>query len=290
MTRKKKVLDKDAAKKSNARSHASKRNDARSSGIDATKTISEELEDEDECKVVRMDVILAQQQVGEFDYLRLRSLKGLLPLAFFSHEAFKGLRILNLRGCHLKRLPSQISLLTNLRYLDITGMSRIELPFQLSRLNLQRILFSDNLLDILEDFWLPYEPRPSKNYCRDRTCDVIPKLSRLAAKALVETCSLAEIDELREVLPHHLVDYVVPQVCAECGSLGHEIFASRIRKTVVAFQPLPLHYPVCSIACLGLLQDSWALEDALNREKRWLRQQKFGGFEDERPARYQIVH
>lgn len=250
---------------------------------------SEEGQWDDLTGVIPIISILAQQQFGNVEYLRLRAMKGQLPFAFFAHPAFENLRILNLRDCKLKNLPPEISLLTKLRYLDITGMPHIELPFQLSRLNLQRILCSPELFEVAENFSMPYEPHLTKHYCGDRVAEAVAKLSRLAAEVLVRTCTLAEIDELREALPLHLNEHVVPQVCAECGSLGRKIVATRVRKTMVAFHSLPLRYPLCSVRCLQLLQDSWELENVLNREKRLLRQQKFGSLE-ESSVRYEVAH
>lgn len=254
-----------------------------------TRNDDDEEEEDAISQVIPISAIRSQRQDSDSDYLRLRALSGSLPLGFFAHESFQGLRILNLRGCKLKSLPPQIIQLSKLRYLDISDIPRIELPCQLSRLNIQRILFSSDLLDVAENFWQPYEPFLGKNYCGDSTSERISKLSRMAAKALIDACSLPELDEVRESLPAHLSDYVVPSICSECGSIGRKIVASRVRNAVVAFQSLPLHFPVCSVACLELLQASWTLEDALNKEKRLLRQQKFGGLVERQYIPYAII-
>lgn len=261
------------------------KDDDRSVDIEETSSLDDDDVDNSSEYVVAIEDILSQQ-TGEQEYLRLKGLRGHLPLAFFSHPAFSNLRILNLRGCDIRSLPPQIRQLRHLKHLDVTGNDRLRLPAQLLKLNLQRFLFPISLQNLSEDSMLSFNPVLTRSYCGDKTFDRFPRLSRLAAKAIVSDCTLEELDELREYVPSHLKDYLLPNVCSECGSVGEKIVATRVRKGVIAFNQLPLHYALCSPICLERIQETWRLEELLNNEKRALRLQKFGRVEAQHNLQY----
>lgn len=227
-------------------------------------------------ETVPIETILAQCG-SDREYLRLRSVRGDLPLSFYEHDDLRQVRILNLRGCDLTTLHPRIVRLRSLKYLDVSENPRIRLPAQLARCNLTRFAFSpDTVTRVRENHRVPYTPRLNRDYCGDLTHERMPRLSHLAARAVVDACSAEELDDLRERVPAHLRDSLLPTLCAECGAVGRRIVATRVRNAVVAFNTVPLHYTLCSPTCLARIQQVWALEEILNDEKRALRLQKFG--------------
>ncbi|CCG80574.1 protein of unknown function [Taphrina deformans PYCC 5710] len=247
-----------------------------STSIGGTETVhnSSDHEDEDDVQITIESLLYLQGT--EKEYLRLKGIRGHLPLSFYCHVDFKNLRILNLRNCKISALHAQIANLKHLKHLDISGNDDIKLPAQLAKCNLTRFIYSPSLLKQRENHHLPYNTSLNKDYCGDRREDAIPRLSRLAAQTVIDLCSMDELDELRQCVPNHLRDHLLPNVCAECGSVGRAIVATRVRNAVIAFNTVPVHYSLCSPICLERIQATWKLEEILNNEKRALRMQKFG--------------
>lgn len=226
--------------------------------------------------MIKVDRLQELLQSGH-EYLRLKEPRvTALPLALCELPCFANLRILNLRGCNLTSLPPQITRLRLLQHLDVTDNHRLRLPSQLAKLNLQRFLCSPSLLDTPETWDVPYTPDLCSTYCGDRRYKALPSLTQAAATAVLEEASLTELDDLRDDVPPHLLSWLYPHVCHECGRRGHVPIATRVRKAVIAFKLVPLHYSVCSPTCLDRLQDTFRLDDLLNLEKRAARQAKFG--------------
>lgn len=239
--------------------------------------------DESGDDTIPLKVILDQHGGRDKEYLRLRNVAGHLPLSFYAH--FQDLRILNLRNCDIKALDAQITQLTQLRHVDVSGNKQIRLPSQLSRCNLTRLVHSPSLMQQSENDKVPYSPILNKQYCGDKVVHSPPRLARLAAQVIIHACcDLEELEEVKGMVPVHLRTYLNPAICAECGSVGRRIVATRVRNAVVAFHTVPLHYDLCSPTCLARIQEVWKLEELLNNEKRALRLQKFGRLEDPVPS------
>lgn len=237
---------------------------------------TDEVEGGEEERAISLSEILAQW-TGDEAYLRLKNLSGHLPLSLFTHPRFQHLRVLNLRGSHIRALPPQIIHLKHLRHLDISGNTGINLPAQLTKLSLTRFVHTIKEMDT-QNYMVPYTTKLCKSYIGDRKYHKLQKLISMAAKSLIREEIESSPDDLDilEYVPRHLHDLLVPRVCAECGDLITVPVATRIKHGIVGFTSVPLTYTLCSPTCLSRIQEMWKLEDQLNAEKRALRALKFG--------------
>jgi hypothetical protein len=200
------------------------------------------------------------------DYLRISGIRW-LPLGFC--DFFSHLRILNLKGCALTRLPYDMDRLLDLRHLDIScNDSDLVLPASLLKCtHLQRLICSPKQLNPLADWQRPWSASDEPSM----------RLGTLCSTSIVQGCPLDDLDWLNQHVqeetlscPLHTLDR-----CYECHHVGH-LPAARVRIATVALRRVPLRFPFCSSRCLHQLQSTFMLEDALNEEKRILRLSKFG--------------
>lgn len=229
--------------------------------------------------------LLSLYDAGNASYLRIKNVNGTLPPSFFDDPRVADLRVLNLRDCNVAHVPWHIIRMRGLRYLDITGNHRITLSWKLARMNLQRLLVSPSLLNVEENYMVPYSTQLSTSYCGDSKWRRVSTLADLAAETMSAEFRLTELDEMRTLVPSYLAAYFTPEQCAECGIISHKMVARRVRKAVVSFCTVPLMYTLCSPSCLKRIQKTWQLEEQLNTEKRALRFLKFGEIESQ-TARY----